>query len=195
MTKTISNTLSRWHKIADRIKAAAAEVMQENVQALHAGHNLDGDRFTVKQGAMRAAADRAVGAGTAEYLALQEALFTIRRAMARANTEHGVSDLLNQMEEAKQRANYYNSLLETNEGALTQSEFAALWAKKSGQVNGREMYGVSVTFVTDEMRSDMIAKRDAARKAVNTLADSLADANATKIALALDEVALAKVGL
>lgn len=198
-TKSVSNTLTRWHKIADRVKQAAGDLAQKNMNTLHGSRSIDADTFSVRKGALEAATAKAIGEQSVMYFALLDALFAIRRALAQANVKHGVSDLLSQMEQAKQAGAYYASILETTEGTLSQEEFAALYSKKNAAAKNSSssvsMYGVSVTFVSEAMVTDLTEKRDSARKLVNALADKLADANATRITLDVDLAVATVVGL
>jgi hypothetical protein len=193
MTKQISNTLTRWHKIAERVKQAANELAQKNFQAIQAGRNLDADTFSVRKAALQTTVGSAVGEQTSLYFALQDALFGIRRALAHANVRHGVADLLNEMEQAKQKANYFSNLVDSSAGALSVSEYSALCAKRNA--NSAGMYGANVTFLSAEELADLTEKRDAARREVNALADRLADANASKLSLDISEEVAKVVGL
>lgn len=194
MSKTISNTLTRWHKVAERIKGATTELMQANVTVLSVGHQIDSDTFTVRKATLKAEAETALVGKTALYFGLQDALFAIRKALAHANTKEGVSDRLNEMEAAKQKGAYYAALLETADGSLSVEEFAALAAKRSGS-SSHSMYGVNVTFITAEQKAALTEERDRARREVNALADRLADANATKLSLTLSDEVVAFLGL
>lgn len=193
MTKAISNSLTRWHKVAERIKGATTELKAANVACLSVGHQIDGDTFTVRKASLSSDADKALGTKTALYFSLQEALFAIRKALAHANTAHGVSDRLSEMEAAKQKGEYYSALLETADGSLSVEEFAALAAKRSG--TSSHMYGVNVTFISAERLATLTEQRDSARREVNALADRLADANATKLSLQLSDEVVAFLGL
>jgi hypothetical protein len=193
MTKNLSNTLTRWHKIAERVKLAATELMQANLQSAGVGRGMDGDTFMVRKVALQASVEKAVAEKTVMYFLLQDALFAIRKALAHANTAEGVSDLLNEMEAARQKGTYYAALVDSATDCLSVSEFSALAAKKTGTSNS--LYGVSVTFLSVEQLANLGELRDRARREVNGLADRLADANASKLSLALDEQVIAFLGL
>jgi hypothetical protein len=197
MTKMITNTLTRWHKVADRIKQATSKLKEENLHTLQVAHGIDGDTFMVIKETLSAAAGKAIQEKTVLFLAMQDALFNIRRALAHANTEHGVSDLLNQMEQTKQLGEYFESLLSTATGSLSQKEYIeVLDKKKRANDASREssMYGIRITFLSPEQIIDLTAKRDAAQREVNALADRLADANATKLRIGFDDVVVAAMG-
>jgi hypothetical protein len=198
-TKSVSNTLTRWHKIADRVKQAASETKQKNMNTLQSSRSIDADTFSVRKGALESATAKAIGEQSVLYFSLLGTLFMIRRALAQANVKNGVSDLLSQMEEAKQTGEYYENMLETTEGTLTQDEFSALYQKKNAAAKNSSssvsMYGVSVTFMSEAMVAGVAEKRDAARKLVNALADKLSDANATRITLDVDLSVATVIGL
>lgn len=192
MSKKITNTLTRWHKIAERIKIAANEISAANQQTIGGSRNLDLDTFAVRRASLRAATARAAGEQTELYFHLQRTLFQIRRALARSNVQFDVSDLLSQMEEAKQGMQYYASLVDAVDGALSEEEYAALAARKNATQN---MYGASVSFLTPEQIAGMTAKRDELKREMNALADRLSDANASKLTLEIDDAVVQVVGL
>jgi hypothetical protein len=195
MKKSLSNTLTRWHKIAERIQKAAQEIRAKNVSVLNSTQSIDVGAFDVRQESLKASTEKVLGEQTALYLALQGALFQIRKELAKANVklEACVSDLLADMEFAKQTEAYYAALLETADNALSVAEFAALAKKRAGTNNG--MYDVSVTFISAEKQAYLAEQRDNARREKDSLANRLSDANASKLALELDEQVVAFMGL
>lgn len=193
MTKSLSNTLTRWHKIAERIQKAAQEIRAKNVAVLNSTQSIDVGAFDVRQDSLKAATNKVLTEQTELYLALQNALFTIRKALARANVKEDVSDLLADMEQAKQDEAYFAALLETAENALSVAEFAALAKKRAGTNTG--MYDVSVTFISAEKLEHLSEQRDNARRQKDSLANRLSDANASKLSLSLDEKVVAFMGL
>jgi hypothetical protein len=195
MTKSISNTLTRWHKIAERVKLAANELMEKNLMSVQAGHGLDVDTFAVRKDKLLAQTGTTIGEQTSLYFTLQDALFSIRRALAQANVQHGVADFLNQMEQAKQKVNYYSSLVDSAAGALSVAEYSALCSKRNSNSNSSAMYGVTVTFLTEVQLAELTEKRNAARREVNAFADRLADANATKLSLEISAEVANVVGI
>lgn len=190
-----TNTLNRWHKVTDRIRNVAAELSQKTEQTLACGRSMDGDTFSVRRAALNAATAKAVGEQKALYFTLQHALFAIRRAVSRANTAAGVSDLLNQQEEAKQDVAYYDRLLAAVEGAMSQEEFAELVARKSKNPQQSQVYGLHVTFLSVEQIAELAKERDAMRRQFEALSDQLATANATQLTLDIDDQVIAVVGL
>jgi hypothetical protein len=193
MTKSLSNTLTRWHKIAERIQKAAQEIRGKNVSVLNSTQGIDVGAFDVRQDSLKAATEKVLVDQTELYLALQRATFTIRKALAHANVKEGVSSLLADMENAKQDEAYYAALLETADNALSVTEFAALAKKRAGTNTG--MYDVTVTFISAEKQAELGEQRDRARREKDSLANRLSDANASKLSLELDEKVVAFMGL
>lgn len=197
MDKTLTHTLTRWHKIAERVKTASTELQVGMIQALNAGHNVDADTLRVRKDSLGATVDKAMGEQLVAWLALQAALFTIRQALAKANVESGVSSLLAELEQAKQELALYEAMLETQANTLSLSEFDALTPRlPSPSGTGQHLLSrVSVTFISAEDQTEMSQRRAAARQRLNQLADQLAEANASKMTLSLDEAVLSHLGL
>lgn len=195
MTTSLSNTLTRWHHIAERIQKAAKEIFAKNVSVLQSTQSIDVGAFAVRQESLTAATQKVLGEQTVLYLALLGALFHIRKELAKANVrlEVCVSDLLADMELAKQTEAYFAALLDTADNALSVAEFAALAKTRAGTNTG--MYDVSVTFISAEGQESLAEQRAAARRQKDSLANRLSDANATKLTLQLDEKVVAYMGL
>jgi hypothetical protein len=192
MAKSLSNTLTRWHKIAQHIRDKAQEIRAKNVAVLNSTQGIDVGAFEVRQESLKAATEKALGEQSELYLALVHANFVIRKATGRANVEM-VSDLLADMEEAEQNAAYFAALLETADNALSVAEFAALAKKRAGTTTG--MYDVTVTFISGEKQERLAAQRENARRSKDSLANRLSDANASKLVIELDEKVVAFMGL
>jgi hypothetical protein len=204
--KTISNSLTRWHKVSERLKLATAEIAASNLAAITIGH-IDFDTLEVRKGTLKPAAERAITEQTALMLKLQSAMFEIRRVLAKANTAHGISDLLNDLEHAKQRMNYFCELVRCAEEALSEDEFQRLAEKRAKALCAQAESGsrftrvladggrASITFLSAERLREMVAKREAFRVEMNALSDRLADANATKLSMALDDDVARHLGL
>jgi len=192
-TKAINSTLTRWHKVAERLQQGAGDLARENREALQAGQHIQHDAFSVRKESMTAAAAKALGERTELYFKLHDALFDIRAALAHANTKHEVSDLLNKKEKALQRMTYFDGLLATAKDCLSVAEFAALASKRANTTTG--MFDVSVTFISAEKLAELTKARDSARRDRDNLADRLASANATQLQLALDEQVVEFLGL
>lgn len=200
MAKAITNTLSRWHKIAERIKIAANESRQETLRALQTGANIDPDAFAVRRETLQANAGEALTTGFETVLKLQGAVATVREALARANVQHGVSDLLNRTEKLKQELAFVSECLSATEGKLSVSEMEQLVARRKENPGTPSPYShlqerLGVSFATDEQVTKLKARRDEVRRKLNALSDKVSTANASTMTLELDEDVIALAGL
>lgn len=197
-TKKITNTLNRWHKIAERIKVAAAEIKARNEEALDAGRNLDDETFAVSKARMEANAERAVTEGNELRTALHTTLFDIRRAVARANVQHEVTDLLNYQEQNKQDITYYEGQLAHLNEAVTVAEYeemAKIRARTTSKNGYHSSLHANVTFLRPERIAHLRDTLAALVRERNGLADRLADANASKITLNVSATVADYIGL
>ena len=90
---------------------------------------------------------------------------------------------------------YYANLLATADDCLSEEEYSLLANAKRTAATSTVLYGVNMTFMSKEQIASLIEAREGAKRAVNALADRLADANATKLALVLDDKVAAFLGL
>jgi hypothetical protein len=208
MAKVISNTLTRWHKIAERMHQAAVEVDQEISQAVNPGAAVDFDTFEVRQNALTAAAEVALTSKTQLYHALEEALFDVRRVLAHANVKHGITDLLNAREAIKSKVLFYTKHIEAAQSAMPPEEFTALGLRRSIQpaqsqsdltmmrLRGRDGNGSSrVTFMTAALLAEWTEKRDTLRRKQTNIADQLSDCNACRIEIEIEDRVAQALGL
>lgn len=200
MAKAITNTLSRWHKIAERIKIAAIESRQETLRALQAGANIDSDAFAVRRETLQTNANEALTTGFETVLKLQGAVASVREALARANVEHGVSDLLNRTEKLKQELAFVNECLSATEDKLSVAEMEQLAARRKEQSSTASPYAhlqdrLGVSFATDDQVAKLKARRDEVRRKLNALSDKVSTANASTMSLELDEDVITLAGL
>lgn len=101
-------TLSRWHAVADRIRASAMVQQREAIQILgntQLSHAPTGEQ----KEALQARGQRALGLVSEARLALQ-VVGTIREALAQKNANEGVSQLLSQTEAKRQEAKFLGEL-------------------------------------------------------------------------------------
>lgn len=190
----ISNTLSRWHKIAQRVRAAGQKVQAEITAALNAGAHLDSDTFEIRKTKLQSETTFAVTEKLSQYKAMQDTLFKIRKSVNQANLSHGVSDLLNQIERVKQEREFYNAIIISQEHLMSTSDYAQLAARRSKSESTR-YHSAAVTFLSSEKLAEMIVERDALAVKLNQLADMLSDANATKLKIFIDESVAKVVGI
>lgn len=201
----ISNTLTRWHKVAARIKSKVAELSVEigsDVTALQ----LDADSFDIRKEKLSQAAESAVTTKLNRALEFNAALFKIRAELAKANVTQGVSELLVQMEETRQNKELLTKLLDSsgleNRGyqTLTVPEFES-WAakkKKAAEAGAMPDYNsgrVMVSFVPDEQVTGLQTQVAELDKKIMELSDRLSDANASKLAIDLPDEVCKELGL
>lgn len=198
-TKKISNTLSRWHKVADAVKAAAQKVKAENQAKLTAGACLSEDTFKVRKDALKVSADSVAETGTPLYLRLLTTLFRIRKALAHANTRHHVSDLLAEQEENKQTIQYYTEMIEAAQGGVSVAEYESLIRynkeRNSGNATYRGTLTEHVTFVEPVTLEVMREKLAGLEREKFALSNRVADANATKLEIEIDLDVAVLIGL
>jgi len=113
-------TLSRWHKVAERIHNALKE-REANVRTTFTATTISPwNRYGVEERAAliarRAAGDLAlVEAGT-------RAIATIRAVLARRNAELGISGRLAEVEAARRRAVLYQAVIEGQDADMVRPE-------------------------------------------------------------------------
>lgn len=173
-------SISRLHKLADRLKAKIAELTSDAETALNAQTWRSG---TVTQ----AQVNRATEQATQGYAALAQAeqlsreLARIRGIIATQNERLGINTKLGLQDVLNRQLNALKSIV-TNSGALLLDEVEV------GQSTGD--YGISVTSQSSAQVQE--AKQAIARlqREIFGLSDEVAEANATRIELELsDDVA------
>ena len=192
----LSLSLTRWHKVADRIRTEANELKAKNIAALMAGDSMDNGEFEVRRDALAQNAADAVTKGGELYFQLQDTLFKIRSAVAAANANPtiGVSVRLNEMERWKQRVQYLTEVCATFDDALSAEQFGKLVEIRKGDAQAY-LRSSDVTFVAQEEQTRLRNELAEARRKMNEASDSVAEANATKIAIEIDDRVVALVGL
>jgi hypothetical protein len=197
MAKQITNTLTRWHKIAERVLEQERRVMQDINTALTTTHRLDVDAFEVRRSVFENAAKEAATGKLDLLVALQAARFKIKTALGRANVEFGVSALLTDMKRVSEERDVIQAVYDTSVHSISATDFEKLIErKKADETTQRTALAAQrVTFVPAEVQKALKERIDAAVRHLNALADKLADANASKITLDIDEAVATAVGL
>ena len=192
--RSFNLTLSRWHHVADRIRQVADSRASEALMALNGtsvGATLTQDQVE---------ALRARGAKALESLALartaQTTVALIRRALAQANAQAGVTGLLADAEgkrrEAKLLRQFAGLDLVTKTG-LDQANDALAAAQARERTFGRT--DIAVTLVAPNALDGLANEAAALESAVAALTDQVADLNRTKLELSLPEELAQIVGL
>jgi hypothetical protein len=192
--KSITVTLSRAHKIADRLKglvSAAAAQAREGLSVVNV-NGFAGDQQVERFAERRSASIVAI----ARFDELNCALTGVRSAIGRANVAAGVSDLLANQEGLKRRFALLKEFAKeagANELQPEQlKEYRPLAPKERGFAVDS---GVSVSPVTPAQRLEFEATTARIQKELFALSDKLADLNAYKITIAVPESVANELGL
>jgi len=192
-----SLTLTRWHKVAERINTALKEREERTVAALTATTvspwNKEGIEAKAEEIAVRAKCDLVlIESATA-------AVARIRAALANRNAELGISARLAEAEGAKRKAKLYRELVEKQKADMvkpadvrhvpvTAGTEESLWPRRSGPGITLE---IADRALLDELRSKLA--REEAR--AHMLLDAVADANREKLELELPDELVEIAGL
>lgn len=208
--KQVSNTLTRWHKVAERIKVAADELQAAITHALNPDPSPDFDTFSVRKAALVRDAEEALREKRSLHTALTDTLYAIRRAVAHANVRHGVADILNDIERTKAEPSFLSSLIAAAESAMSVEEFEALGSRRAARADQPQPADATggmfrraaqqnavprVTFIGSPDLSLDVARRSELRVRMNALTDRLSEANATRIDIEVDPRVAALIGL
>jgi len=190
-------TLTRWHKVAERINAALKLREERSLAALTATTispwNKEGIEEKARDIAGQARADIAVvEAGTA-------AVAGIRAALAGRNADLGISARLAEAEAANRRARLYRELVDKQRADMVRPEDVRhvpamvgtdepLWPRRSGSTI---TLAIADKALIDELRVKLA--REQAR--AHALLDAVADANRERLELELADELLEIAGL
>lgn len=192
-------TLTRWHKVAERINAALKE-REANVKAAFtsttiSAWNREGIEEKAGEIVHRAADDLAlveVGA---------RAVATIRTALALKNAQLGIAGKLAEAEAAKRRAALYKAVLDGQRADMVRPEgVRSLPAELIGETEplgfGRHA-SRSITLQTaDKLFVDMLrAKLAREQTSATRLLDEVADLNRDRLEIELPQEVLGIAGL
>lgn len=192
----ITNTMNRWHKVIERI--AQVKTSAENDLRASAAITFAG----VSRGSAVEKADAALGQLDQHrqlIMAANAAISEVRKALARANVELGVSDALADMETIRKDIDVLNNILAYSSRESADSLVAHLnlrVADASQEVRDRineQTFTASVmsAAVRDEVRKE--AEQLELRK--HALADKVSEVNATKITVEIDDVIAKRLGM
>lgn len=195
-TRHISNTLSRWHKVVERVKNATAQLAAQIGEGISPVAYSNLALFKAEQPGVRQATEQAL-AKVALVLKLNAALGTIREALARANVEKGVSALLAEQVRLQNEKTLYENLLHSAGSArvtLADAEqVLAESAKNAGGPHYRETFHFAR--VNEAQAREWQDRVEAIGREQVGLADQISDVNASRLAVELDEEVLAHLGM
>lgn len=190
----IKITLSRAHKVAERLKGLLAE------QSAIACQNLSDVSITLSSGGSQypaLVARTAAGlAAVTAYNRFNKVLGELRGFVGKVNAAAGVSDLLTQQETLSRQLGFLKSLLEQSTGDVNAIQPSQLEFYKPLVVDRplREP-SVMVSLLPETHRKELEMAVAEAKKALFIVSDKVADANATKVAITLDEDMAELLGL
>ena len=190
-------TLTRWHKVAERIDAALKVRESRSLAALTATTispwNKEGIEEKARDIAGEARADLAlIEVATA-------AIAGIRAALGARNADLGISARLAEAEAANRRARLYRELIDKQRADMVRPEDVRhvpatvgtdepLWPRRSGSAI---TLAIADKALVDELRGKLA--REQAR--AHALLDAIADANREKLELELADELLEVAGL
>jgi len=190
-------TLTRWHKVAERINAALKEREARLLGALTATSispwNKEGVEDKAEELARRASEDLAViEAGTA-------AVAHIRTALGQRNTELGIGERLAETDAANRRAKLYRELLEKQSVDMVRPADVrhvppaiagedSLWSRRAAAT-------ITLAIADKALLEELRAKLAREQARSHTLLDAVADANREKLELDLADQLLEIAGL
>ena len=165
-------TLNRAHKVVERLKARAADILKE-AQELVGPVRV---RSQAEAGLKERAVDRAARAKVllAEHMALLDTVGVLRRAVADANHAAAVDQLLCEQNECTQKVNAYKRVLEAAD-----FEDASAWEEIPAEASEYAVYQLRVldSETVDAFKSAMQAQQ----VRVHAVSDSVSDANRATI--------------
>lgn len=182
-------TLTRWHKVAERIGAALKESEARALAALTATSispwNKEGIEAKAVEIADRAKTDLAlIEAGTA-------AIARIRAALGERNAALGVSERLAQADAANRRAKLYRDVLEKQRADMVRPADVRHLPVAVGieePVWGRRgSAGITLAIADAALLGELRAKLAREQARAHALLDAVADANREKLELDLAE--------
>ena len=190
-------TLTRWHKVAERINAALKAREERSLGALTATTlspwNKEGIEEKASDIAAQARADIAlVEVGTT-------AVAAIRAALAGRNAALGISARLAEAEAANRRARLYRELVDKQRADMVRPEDMRhvpsmvgadepLWPRRSGSV-------ITLAIADKAFIEELRAKLAREQARAHELLDAIADANRERLELELPDELLEIAGL
>lgn len=185
---TLELTLSRWHKVAERLASKANEAAAAATAAF-CGQRVNGYAGEAQKSALSERAQEGVKALAEQEIALS-ALSAIRAALGRANAERGVSDLLARQESANRRLKLVREILAGQRPDMVFPDALETY-KPFGETQQRYAYreepqgAIAVRVLSRDLESKLRLEADALQASLHRLADEANDANAGKIRVSI----------
>lgn len=197
MARKVSNTLSRWHKVVGRMKAASEKLMAEISRGVGEVSYLDAVVLQAEQSAVMAETQKAV-AKVDLLLKLNAAQEQVRVNLAVANVEHGVSEKLARQVRLQSEMGFYEHLVgAVGFSRIGLSEGLEVLKTRTGDRANRSIYDSAYSFarVSSSVVEGWKTRQEELGKELQRLADELSDVNATRLSVELDEEVLDYLGM
>jgi len=189
---TYSITLSRAHKLAERLKARAAELSAAAVENAGAVP-VHGKTGTAAQIEALQARDAAAATALDECLSVHSILGNVRQAIGRANASFGVSDMLTEQAVLSAQLASIKAYLDAAKRPGIRPHEVATWEPMNrGEFGVR---AVEVQATTPEKVAHYEAVQRQLQARLYALSDDISAANAKKISVELPESLAKLVGL
>ncbi len=179
-------TLTRWHKVAERINGALKEAEARAVAALTAVTISPWNKEGIEQKAAGMAAR-----GKADLALVEQgsaAVAAIRSALARRNAELGIADRLAEVEASNRRISLYRAVLDKQSVDMVQPEHvrhvpAGAVPESEPSWGRREPARITLQIADAALLAELASRlaRDQARS--HALLDEIADLNREKLEL------------
>lgn len=191
----ITMTLSRAHKVAERLKAKMSEAAAE-ADAGFGTVRVEGVAGESQIQALASGRQKALKA-LAAHEQLNGALFALRSAIGRANASAGVSDGLAEQEMISRRLKLLRGIVAGSSARAIAPEDLADYRPLTTvkEVYGHRETGVEVTLLTLQAREELEAEIERLQKRAYKISDKVADANAAKVEIDLPDELVAELGL
>lgn len=180
-------SLSRTHKIAERLKARATELLAE---ALTLSHPVSVTGTGTAQGQRLAGQGQRALERTEMGQRFLRAGATVRTVIARANEARGINDLLAQLDAVNRLVTHHKSLLEqAKQAGISAEELETFQPLNTQSLH----YGVTVNVMANDVRTKVESQLAVLQREAFQLADRIAEANAGRLKLELDDDIAAEV--
>ncbi len=180
-------SLSRTHKIAERLKTRATELLAE---ALALSQPVSVTGTGTAQGQRLAAQGQRALDRSEQGQRYLRAGAQVRTVIAKANDARGINDLLAQLDAVNRLVTHHKSLLEQcKQSGISAEELESFQPLSSQSLH----YGITVNVMANDIRTKVEAQLATLQREAFQLADRIAEANAGRLTLELDDDIAAEV--
>lgn len=185
-------TVSRLHKLAERLVSAASEVSSAATQHLN-GVAVNSALSETSKARVVAESEKQNSA-IASYLSLVDDIQNIKTVIAVKNAELGISAMMVAQDAAQKKLNFVKGILNTNR--TQQVEVSEVNAQFENKGATRGIYdGVVVLTLEKNKESVLEGLKENLQKQVNNFSDEIADLNRQKVEVELSASAVKVLGL